>query len=68
MAIHLAALLLMLAGSHQPATSQPAPPRPARETASYVIVPQDQLAISVYDAPDLTNHYRSTMQGSSASR
>ncbi len=58
MAIHLAALLLMLAGSQQPAISQPASPQPARETASYMIGPQDQLAITVYDEPNLTNHYR----------
>jgi polysaccharide biosynthesis/export protein len=58
MAIHLAAVFLMLAGSHQPAISQPTSPQPVRETASYVIGPQDQLAITVYDEPDLTNHYR----------
>lgn len=58
MAIHLAALLFMLAGSQQPAISQPASPQPVRETASYVIGPQDQLAITVYDEPNLTNHYR----------
>lgn len=58
MAMHLAALLFTLAGLQPPATSQPASPQPVRETASYVIGPQDQLAITVYDEPDLTNRYR----------
>ena len=51
--MHLAPLLLMLAGLQQPA-AQPA----ARDTAIYVIGPEDQLAITVYDEPDLTNRYR----------
>jgi polysaccharide biosynthesis/export protein len=57
MLMYFVALLVMLA-VQQPASSQPAPPQPARETASYVIGPQDQLAITVYDEPDLTNRYR----------
>jgi polysaccharide export outer membrane protein len=48
-------MLLLLAGLQQPAATQPAAPRDA---ASYVIGPQDQLAITVYDEPDLTNRYR----------
>ena len=58
MAIYLAALLLTLTGSQQPAAAQPSGPPITRETASYVIGPQDQLAITVYDEPDLTNRYR----------
>ena len=58
MAMHLAALLLTLAGLQQPAVTQAALPPAPRDTASYVIGPQDQLAITVYDEPDLTNHYR----------
>src|SRR5262245_18229785 len=56
--MHFAALLLMLVGAQLPATSQSGPPQPAREIASYVIGPQDQLAITVYDEPALTNRYR----------
>jgi polysaccharide export outer membrane protein len=56
MLVYFVALLVMLAGQ-QPASGQPAP-QSARETASYVIGPQDQLAITVYDEPDLTNRYR----------
>ena len=56
--MHLAPLLLMLAGLQQPATSQVGLPPAPRDTASYVIGPQDQLAITVYDEPDLTNRYR----------
>ena len=57
MAMHLAPLLLILAGLQQaPAPSQPAARDPV--TASYVIGPQDQLSITVYDEPDLTNRYR----------
>jgi polysaccharide export outer membrane protein len=44
-----------------PGTSSPpatAAPAQARDAASYVIGPQDQLAITVYDEPDLTNRYR----------
>jgi polysaccharide export outer membrane protein len=41
--------------SSPPATAAAAQPR---DTASYVIGPQDQLAITVYDEPDLTNRYR----------
>jgi polysaccharide export outer membrane protein len=55
MAMHVAALLLMLAGLQQPATT---PAQLPPDKASYVIGPQDQLAITVYDEPDLTNRYR----------
>src|SRR5687768_10346707 len=42
-----------------PATASPsATATQPRDTASYVIGPQDQLAITVYDEPDLTNRYR----------
>ena len=49
----------MLAGdcSSRPALALPQPRR-RRDTASYVIGPQDQLSITVYDEPDLTNRYR----------
>ena len=40
-----------------PATASPPATQP-RDAASYVIGPQDQLAITVYDEPDLTNRYR----------
>ena len=58
MAIYLAALLLTLSGLTQPPAAQPPGPPITRETARYVIGPQDQLAITVYDEPDLTNRYR----------
>jgi polysaccharide export outer membrane protein len=58
MAIYLAALLLTLTGLQQPAATQAPVPPITRETAGYVIGPQDQLAITVYDEPDLTNRYR----------
>jgi len=58
MAMHLAALLLTLAGLQQPAVTPAALPPAPRDTAGYVIGPQDQLAITVYDEPDLSNHYR----------
>jgi polysaccharide export outer membrane protein len=60
--MYLAPLLLTLLAAPQPAAGQapaaPAPAAPSRETASYVIGPQDQLSITVYDEPDLTNRYR----------
>ena len=58
MVMHLAALLLILAGLQAQVADQPASPQQVRETASYVIGPQDQLAITVYDEPDLSNRYR----------
>jgi len=60
MAIYLAALLLTLTGLQQPAATPPPAPAPpiTRATAGYVIGPQDQLAITVYDEPDLSNRYR----------
>src|SRR5262245_14137616 len=56
--MHHAALLLTLLGWQQPAGTPPPAPTVARETAGYVIGPQDQLAITVYDEPNLTNRYR----------
>jgi polysaccharide biosynthesis/export protein len=58
MATYLAALLLTLTGWQQPAAAPPQAPPIARATAGYVIGPQDQLAITVYDEPDLSNRYR----------
>jgi polysaccharide export outer membrane protein len=61
-------LLLLTLNSPQAALQTPAVPAspsvvaPAqthpRDSASYVIGPQDQLSITVYDEPDLTNRYR----------
>jgi polysaccharide biosynthesis/export protein len=59
-------LLLTLGSAQTPAPQPPAPTSPPptaaqaqpREAASYVIGPQDQLSITVYDEPDLTNRYR----------
>ena len=64
----LAPLVFTLMTVQAPPASPPAPrpavpspvaaPPQARESASYVIGPQDQLSITVYDEPDLTNRYR----------
>ena len=60
-------LLLTLGSAQTPAPQSPpattSPPATAaqaqpRDAASYVIGPQDQLSITVYDEPDLTNRYR----------
>jgi polysaccharide export outer membrane protein len=58
-------LLFTVASAHAaqlpPATISPAATAAQehpRDTASYVIGPQDQLAITVYDEPNLTNRYR----------
>ena len=52
-------LLLLLAAAQAPVVSRPPEAAPqARDAASYVIGSQDQLAITVYDEPDLTNRYR----------
>jgi len=56
--MHLAALLLTLIGWQQPAGTPPSAPIATREVSGYVIGPQDQLAITVYDEPNLTNRYR----------
>jgi polysaccharide export outer membrane protein len=58
MAMYLAALLLTLTGLQQPAAPPPPVSAITRQGAGYVIGPQDQLAITVYDEPDLTNRYR----------
>jgi polysaccharide export outer membrane protein len=50
-------LLLTLIGLQQPAGTPPAS-TVTRESSGYVIGPQDQLAITVYDEPNLTNRYR----------
>ena len=54
-------LAVQAPGVQQPAPT--APPRPTEPRATvapegYVIGPQDQLSITVYDEQDLTNKYR----------
>jgi polysaccharide export outer membrane protein len=63
MDLHLLLFALILADAPQSPAATTSPPATAaqaqlRDTASYVIGPQDQLAITVYDEPDLTNRYR----------
>jgi len=55
--MYLAVLLLTLIGLQQPGGPPPAS-TVTREASGYVIGPQDQLAITVYDEPNLTNRYR----------
>ena len=63
MDLHLLLFALILADAPQSPAATTSPPATTaqaqmRDTASYVIGPQDQLAITVYDEPDLTNRYR----------
>jgi polysaccharide export outer membrane protein len=59
---------MLAARAQTPSTSKvsptvPAPSQPADTIRSYIIGPQDQLSITVYDEPDLTNKYRVDDQG-----
>jgi polysaccharide export outer membrane protein len=63
----IAALLFALAGGAAPAIQPPEqPPKPdakADQPARYTLGPQDQLKITVFDEPDLTNIYRIDSDG-----
>jgi polysaccharide export outer membrane protein len=65
----IAALFFALTTATQPPTVPPAPNQPrkpdakADQPARYTLGPQDQLKISVFDEPDLTNIYRVDSDG-----
>lgn len=69
----IAALLLTLATATQPPTKPPTKPRApdpppkadakADQPARYTLGPQDQLKITVFDEPDLSNIYRIDSDG-----
>ena len=65
----IAALFLMLTTTAQPPAVQPPPAQPpkadakADQPARYTLGPQDQLKITVFDEPDLSNIYRVDSEG-----
>src|SRR5438445_12592801 len=64
----LTALLLVTIsiGAVQPPTPQTAPDQPTKtsdQNVRYTLGPQDQLKITVFDEPDLTNIYRVDSDG-----
>src|SRR5437773_2293472 len=65
----IAFLLLTLATAMQPPAASPAPAQPPKadakpdQPARYTLGPQDQLKITVFDEPDLSNIYRVDSEG-----
>jgi polysaccharide export outer membrane protein len=62
----LIAVLVIALAAQPPAAQAPPAPKPdarADQTARYTLGPQDQLKITVFDEPDLTNIYRIDSDG-----